>query len=124
VRTLVLIVACAALAWAAPLWAQEEEEADPPQVAIGERLFLETRFAQYFQANSGADVKAPLAAGDPVVATTRTLEDVVRFYVEASRLARAGVLRNGAVELRRMTIDESDVVPLAAFLRALDEDYE
>jgi hypothetical protein len=42
VRTLVLIVACAAVAWAAPLWAQEEEEADPPQVAIGERLFLET----------------------------------------------------------------------------------
>jgi hypothetical protein len=69
-------------------------------------------------------VNAPLAAGDPVVATTRTLEDVVRFYVEASRLARAGVLRNGAVELRRTTIDESDVVLLAAFLRALDEDYE
>jgi len=75
-----LTVALAALAWAAPLSAEEEEEADP--------------------------------------------EDVVRFYVEASRLARAGSLRNGAVELRRMTIDESDVAPLAAFLRALDEDYE
>jgi len=74
VRSLVLIVAFAAVAWAAPLWAQEEEEADPPQVAIGERLFLETRFAQYFQADSSGDVNAPLAAGDPVVATTRTLD--------------------------------------------------
>jgi len=67
-----------------------------------------------------------LGHSDPYLHTgsSRTLEDVVRFYVEASRLARAGSLRNGAVELRRMTIDDSDVVPLAAFLRALDEDYE
>jgi hypothetical protein len=50
-----LTVALAALGWAAPLSAEEEEEADP--------------------------------------------EDVVRFYVEASRLARAGSLRSGAVEL-------------------------
>ncbi|MCA9421043.1 MAG: hypothetical protein KC592_08500, partial [Nitrospira sp.] len=28
--------------------AQETEEADPPEVVIGERLFLETRFAQLF----------------------------------------------------------------------------
>ncbi len=39
---------------------------DPPQVTIGERLFLETRFAQ-FQAANGTDVNAALAAGDPVV---------------------------------------------------------
>ena len=53
-----------------------------------------------------------------------TLEDVVRTYVEASRLARDGRLRNGAPELARMRIDEADVAPLAAFLRALNEDYE
>jgi hypothetical protein len=51
----------------------QEEEADPPQVAIGERLFLETRFAQYFAANSGGDVNRPLAAGDPALATTETI---------------------------------------------------
>jgi cytochrome c peroxidase len=39
---------------------------DPPQVTIGERLFLETRFAQ-FQAANGVDANAVLAAGDPVV---------------------------------------------------------
>ena len=50
----------------------EEEEADPPEVAIGERLFQETRFAQFFAANS-TGVNVPLAAGDPVVALSETL---------------------------------------------------
>jgi cytochrome c peroxidase len=45
--------------------------ADPPEVLIGERLFLETRFAQYFQAHA-ADVNAPLAQGDPTVESTAT----------------------------------------------------
>jgi cytochrome c peroxidase len=49
------------------------EEPDLAEVAIGERLFLETRFAQYFFANGGADVNAPLAVGDPVMDTTITL---------------------------------------------------
>ena len=50
----------------------EEEEGDPAEVVIGERLFLETRFAQYFFANSGGDVNATLPAGDPVVDTVQT----------------------------------------------------
>lgn len=49
------------------------EDIDPPEVQIGERLFLETRFAQYFQAHSGGDVNRPLAVGDPAVATLPTL---------------------------------------------------
>jgi hypothetical protein len=49
---------------------------------------------------------------------------VVRFYVSQSALARAGQLRNGARELSAMQIGEDDVAPLAAFLRALNEDYE
>jgi len=53
-----------------------------------------------------------------------TLEDVVRFYVTVSGLARTAQLRNGAPELSAMHISESDVAPLAAFLRALNEDYE
>jgi len=46
-------------------------DADPAPVAIGERLFLETRFAQYFAAGS-SDVNAPLPAGDPTMAVFRT----------------------------------------------------
>jgi cytochrome c peroxidase len=53
-----------------------------------------------------------------------TLEDVVRTYIRTSRLEQAGALRNGADELRAMHIDESDVAPLAAFLRSLNEDYQ
>jgi hypothetical protein len=51
------------------------EEPDPAEVAIGERLFLETRFSQYFFANGVADVNAPLAVGDPVMDSTITLGD-------------------------------------------------
>ncbi len=53
-----------------------------------------------------------------------TLEDVMRFYVAASNLTRAGRLRNGARELGEMRLDEADLAPLAAFLRSLNEDYE
>jgi cytochrome c peroxidase len=53
-----------------------------------------------------------------------TLEDVVAFYVDQTSLARAGLLRNGAPELRDLKITPQDVAPLAAFLRALNEDYE
>ena len=40
-----------------------------PEVLLGDRLFFETRFAQYFFA-SGADMNGPpLIQGDPIVAT-------------------------------------------------------
>lgn len=58
------------LAPASPV-AGQGAEADPPEVAIGERLFLETRFAQYFAANA-VDVNTPLARGDATLDTTRT----------------------------------------------------
>ncbi len=45
-----------------------EVKAPPPEVEAGERLFLETRFAQFFYANGGKDVNVPLAKGDPVLA--------------------------------------------------------
>ena len=50
-----------------PVFAQEPlPEEDPPEIVLGERLFLETRFAQFFFANStGANTL--LAAGDPVL---------------------------------------------------------
>lgn len=52
------------------------------------------------------------------------VEDAVEHYVEASRLARAGLLRTGDPELARIALAPSDVTALAAFLRSLNEDYE
>jgi len=57
-----------------PLLALAQDE-DPAEVAIGERLFLETRFAEFFARNSNGEVNAPLPAGDPVVDTTETTGD-------------------------------------------------
>jgi len=39
-----------------------------PEALLGERLFLETRFAQYFAEHSNGDVNRPLVQGDAVVA--------------------------------------------------------
>jgi hypothetical protein len=44
----------------------------PAEDTIGERLFLDTRFAQFFAAHM-TDVNEPLAQGDPAVATVPTL---------------------------------------------------
>ncbi len=52
-----------------------------------------------------------------------TIEDVLRFYITTSDLARAGKIRNASPELRGVRITAADVAPLAAFLRALNEDY-
>ena len=45
-------------------------------VNIGERLFLETRFSEYFYTNSGGDANAVIP-GDPVVATLNTTSGTV-----------------------------------------------
>ncbi len=50
--------------------------------------------------------------------------DAVRADVTASRLAQKGQLRSGDSEMSGMKIEEGDVAPLAAFLNALNEDYE
>lgn len=52
------------------------------------------------------------------------IEDVVRFYISNSGLARSGKLRNGSQELRDMRLEAGDIAPLAAFLRSLNEDYQ
>ena len=54
--------------------AVQAQDEDPPQVAVGERLFLETRFAQYFEAHSHGDANRPLANGDPVMDSTITTD--------------------------------------------------
>lgn len=52
--------------------APASEATTPAADSIGERLFLDTRFAEYFAANMTA-VNDPLPAGDPVVATVETI---------------------------------------------------
>jgi cytochrome c peroxidase len=53
-----------------------------------------------------------------------TFNDVVSFYVNSSTLARKGLLRNPAPEFQGMSISDSDVQALAAFLASLTEDYD
>ena len=68
---LVATVVCGALALP-PAFGQEEEEADPAEITNGERLFLETRFAQFFKffLDNGGDVDTPLPQGDPALDKT------------------------------------------------------
>jgi hypothetical protein len=66
---LVVLLLTAAPACHAPSPAPAD---DPPEVVVGERLFLETRFAQFFAENGGPDVNVPLAAGDPVLDVMET----------------------------------------------------
>lgn len=54
---------------------------------------------------------------------TGTVEDTLHFYMKASRLARDGKLRNGSPEIEDIHLSRSDIAPLAAFLRSLNEDY-
>ncbi len=66
-----------------------------------------------------------LGHSDPYLHTGRmdSLEDVVDFYRTTATAQRAGLVRNGAHELAGIALGPDDVAPLAAFLRALDEDY-
>ena len=51
-------------------------------------------------------------------------DDVVKFYINASQLARQGKLRNGAWEFAGMSLSVEDIDALVAFLKALTEDYD
>ena len=65
-----MVVAIGCSSGAAPN-APTESDATPAADPIGEALFLDTRFSQYFEANA-TDVNAPLAVGDAVVSQTQT----------------------------------------------------
>lgn len=45
---------------------------EPAEILLGNRLFDETRFAQFFAARAGSDVNAALPEGDPTVAASVT----------------------------------------------------
>lgn len=53
-----------------------------------------------------------------------TLEQIMDFYREVSDLQRTGGLRNGDRELGGIALTAQDIVPLTAFLKALNEDYQ
>ena len=53
------------------LGGEASETATPAADPIGERLFLDTRFSEYF-ATHMTGINAPLAVGDPIVATVPT----------------------------------------------------
>jgi cytochrome c peroxidase len=63
--------------------AQEAEEADPAEITNGERLFLETRFAQFFKVflDGGGSVNEPLPAGDPA------LDNAVNWKLQPDQFA-------------------------------------
>ncbi len=79
--------------------------------------------------NTLARFKTPtlrdLSQSDPYLHTGRmnALEDVIQFYEEFSAKARNGEVRNADPELSNISLDDSAVAPLAAFLRSLNEDY-
>ena len=64
----------------------EEEALDPPEITNGERLFLETRFAQFFKVflDDGNDVNDPLEEGDPI------LNEVVNWNPNANPSSAPG----------------------------------
>jgi cytochrome c peroxidase len=53
-----------------------------------------------------------------------TLDSIIGFYRGTSDQARAGTLRNGALQLQGIALIAGDVAPLVAFLRSLNEDYQ
>jgi hypothetical protein len=52
------------------------------------------------------------------------LEDVIQGYIDNSKLARTYKLRNGDRELRNIRLRHSDIQPIKAFMKSLNEDYE
>lgn len=53
-----------------------------------------------------------------------TLEQIVDFYREVSDLQRTEGLRNGDRQLGGIALTAQDIVPLTAFLKSLNEDYQ
>jgi hypothetical protein len=66
-----------------------------------------------------------LASSDPYFHTGRmnTLQEVLSFYMSFSGLARLGLVRNVDPHIAAVSLDNSALAPLVAFLRSLSEDY-
>jgi len=70
VTSTMFLISCGGSSGTAPNF-PTESESTPAEDSIGERLFLDTRFAEYFAANM-TGVNQPLATGDPAVAEVQT----------------------------------------------------
>ena len=53
-----------------------------------------------------------------------TIESALTELMRLSELARAGKVRSGDEELPRIRIKETDISPLVAFLKTLNEDLK
>jgi cytochrome c peroxidase len=51
-------------------------------------------------------------------------DDVINHYINMSALARTGVMRNAPPEFANMSLRQSDLAALVAFLQSLTEDYD
>jgi cytochrome c peroxidase len=65
--------------------------ADNAEAVVGDRLFFETRFAQYFFAHCKSDVNAPLEKGEPLVDTVPAID----------RPALTGLFRGQSISCRQ-----------------------
>lgn len=72
---LALLVLCSIVSSASRVLAVEGEEGEAAEIAIGERLFLETRFAQLFFTHANGDANHELQDGDPLLDQTPTTGD-------------------------------------------------
>ena len=54
----------------------------------------------------------------------KTLSKVIEHYQIVSTLTRQGKLRNAALQLRPIALDETDILDLKAFLDTLNSDYD
>jgi cytochrome c peroxidase len=52
------------------------------------------------------------------------LKEAIGFYVQSSRLAKAGKLRKAAPQLNHIKLTVKDIDALTAFVKSLNEDYE
>src|SRR5215831_13499483 len=72
-----------------------DEDDDVPEVIVGGRLFLETRFSQYFFAHAKGRINGDLPAGDPVLArSVGVAEDLPGPFAGRSMNCRACHLVN------------------------------
>jgi len=56
--------------------------------------------------------------------SVHTLEDVIAQMIRLSEMARAGRIREADDELSRVRLSTPDIVPIAAFMTALNEDLK
>jgi cytochrome c peroxidase len=56
--------------------------------------------------------------------SAETFNDVIAHYINMSQLAHSGAMRNAPPEFANMSLSQSDVTALVAFLVSLTEDYD